>query len=546
VPSLVRYIVPAICIAVFLALATVALDKPGYYYDEVIFVPVSLRVLGHCDVDAAVTRQVGCLPLMQTLGYVGAVKAWLHAPLFAVFGTNVWTVRLPSILFGAAALLVLWSFARRELGAAWATLLTVLLCVDPVLIGHARFDWGPHMLAAFLRVLSLAALWRWLQTGRMHWLVVACGAVVVGFFDKLNFLWVIAAWTGALAVVAPRQAWTRLRDGRPWQPLLAAGTALVIAIGVATLVRRAMELVVPDAGAPFAWGEQAAKIWDLFAATFSGTFVTNWIFGADVIATSAFNVLFLVQCVAAIALLALWRPWTPARRLLAFLTVASVLLLVAIAVTRQVSGTHHLVMMWPLPTLHLVTLLAIVAQHADDAAHLRGRGLRATVATVGAVVVGAVLAWSIAMDLRYVDMFRNDRDFKANFDPAIARLGKRIEALGVDRVISVDWGLHQPLVTLADGAHVADYREWTWRLVDAPDLERPDLRQAVAEHLAGRKVAFVLHGPDYAVFKGVRERLDALLAHDPPCTTKEETVVNAAGKPLYAIVVADYRSCAPH
>lgn len=542
-PALSRYIVPAIAIAVFLALATVALDKPGYYYDEVIFVPVSLRVLGDCGVDAAVTREVGCLPLMQTLGYVGAVKAWLHAPLFAAFGTNVWTVRLPSILLGAMTLLVLWSFVRRELGSAWATLLIVLLCVDPVLIGHARLDWGPHMLAAFLRVLSLVALWRWLQTGRKRWLAIACGALVVGFFDKLNFVWVIGAWLGALAVVAGRPAWGRLRDGRPWQPLIAGVTLAVIVAGAATLLRHAARLdVLGDAGA-LTWSDQVVKVWNLFAATFSGTSVVSWVFGAEQPVTSAFNVLAIVQCVAALFLLAWWRPWTPARRLLAFVTVASLFLVIAIAATRQVGGTHHLVMVWPLPALQLVLLLAIAAQHGETTSRLKGRSGRALLATGGAVVVGAVLAWNIAMDLRYVDTFANDPDYRPLFDPAIAKLGRRLEAIGVDRVISVDWGLHQPLVTLAAREHAANYREWTWRLIDAPDLERPDLRRAVDEHVTGKRVAFVLHPGKNTVFPGARERLDRLLERERPCDTKEETFVNAAGKPLYQIVVADFRGC---
>ena len=544
VPSPFRYAVPALAIAVFLALATVALDKPGYYYDEVIFVPVSLRVLGQCDVDAAVTRAWGCLPLMQTLGYVGAVKAWLHAPLFGLFGANVWTVRLPSILLGAATLFMLWSFVRRELGVAWAALLVILLCLDPVLIGHARLDWGPHMLATFLRVVSLVALWRWLQTGRMHWLALACGALLVGFFDKLNFLWVIGAWLGALALVAGRQAAGRLRDGWPWQPLLAGATAAILAVGAATLVRQAAHLDILGDGSGFSWSAQAVKVWNLFASTFSGTSVVGWIYGSEVPQTGAFNVLAIAQCLIALGLLALWRPWTPARRFLAFITVASVFLVLAIAATPQVAGTHHAVMLWPLPALHLVTLLAIVAQHTDSQTRVKGRGLRAALATTGAVVVGAVLAWNIAMDIRYVDTFRNDRDFRPLFDPAIGTLSAQLEALGVERVISVDWGLHQPLVTLADRAHAAAYREWTWRLIDAHDLERADLRAAVAAHLAGRKVAFVLHSPGFSVFSGARERLDALLAHEHPCTTQEETLVNAAGKPLYTIVIADFRACA--
>lgn len=541
--SLLRYAVPAAFVAVFLALATVALDKPGYYYDEVIFVPVSLRVLGQCDVDAAVTMEVGCLPLMQTLGYVGAVKAWVAAPLIALFGINVWTVRLPPILFAAASLLVLWSFAQRELGRAWAALLLALLAVDPVLISHARLDWGPQMIAAFLRVLSLVALWRWLQTGRTHWLAILCAAFLIGFVDKINFVWVIAAWTAAAALVGGRLALQRMRDGKPVQPAIAAVTATLLLWGIATLVRRAAQLDVLGDAATLSFADQLVKVWDLFAATFSGTSVLNWIFGTDVPVTSAFNVLAIVQCVTAIVLLARWRPWTPARRLLAFLTAASVFLVIAIAATRQVGGTHHLVSIWPLPALHLVTLLAIAAQHAEGVTQQSGRTFRAGVATAGAVVCGALLAWNIAMDLRYVDEWENDRDYRPLFDPAIAKLSSRLETLDVDRVISVDWGLHQPLVTLADRKHAANYREWTWRLIDAPDLERDDLRRAVADHVQGKRVAFVLHASGYTVFAGARARLDALFGRDTPCQRNEETFVNAAGKPLYTIVVADYRNC---
>jgi hypothetical protein len=56
-------------------------------------------------------------------------------------------------------------------------------------------------------------------------------------------------------------------------------------------------------------------------------------------------------------------------------------------------------------------------------------------------------------------------------------------------------------------------------------------------------VAFVLHAPGFTVFEGARRRLDALLAHDKPCATSEEKFVNAAGKPLFTIVLADYRNC---
>jgi Dolichyl-phosphate-mannose-protein mannosyltransferase len=543
VPNFFRVVLPAAMIVGFVLLAAVALDRPGYYYDEVIFVPVALRVLGQCDVDAAVTVQAGCLPLMQTLGYVGAVKAWLHAPIFAAFGINVWTVRLPSLLVAAAALFAVWQFARRELGVAWALLLLALLATDPVLINHARLDWGPQMIAALMRVVALAALWRWLQTGRMFWLAALCIALLVGFFDKLNFLWVIAALGGATALVAPRLVLERLGSGRPWQPVVAGVTGALLLWGGVTLVRSAAKLDIGGDVAALTAAAQFLKVWNLYAATFSGTSVINWVFGTEAVTTSAFNVAALVQLATAVLLLAVWRPWTPARRLLALLTAFIVLLFLAITVTPQVSGTHHLVMLWPLPMLHLVTLLAILSQHVSEPAPGTWRTTRIALATVGASACGVLLAWNIGWNIRNIDTWQNDRDYRPGFDLAISRLDARLDKLGVERVISVDWGLHQQLVTLADRKRSAQYREWTWKLIDAKDLERDDLRQAVAQHLHGRTVAFVLHAPKSTVLDGAKERLDALLARDQPCSRTDETIVNAAGKPLYVIVVADYRTC---
>ncbi len=542
-PNFFRVVLPLALIAGFVLLASAALDRPGYYYDEVIFVPVALRALGQCDVDAAVTIQAGCLPLMQTLGYVGTVKAWLHAPLFAIFGTNVWTVRFPSILIAAAALFVLFQFARRELGTAWALLLLVLLATDPVLVSHARLDWGPQMIATLMRVLALAALWRWLQTGATHWLATLCVALLVGFFDKLNFAWVIVALAGAAVLVAPRTVLARLRGGRPWQPLLLVATGTVLLWGLVTLVRRAAKLDIAGDADTLTLTAQFLKVWHLYAATFSGTSVINWVFGTEAVVTTAFNWLVLAQLAAAFLLLAAWRPWTPARQMLAFLTAFIVLLFMAIVATRQVNGTHHLVMLWPLPTLHLVTLLAILSQHVEAPAPGTWRATRIVFATAGAVVCGTLLAWNIGWDHRNLDTWNNDRDYQPAFDSGIARVAKRLDALGVERVISVDWGLHQQLVTLADRKRAGEFREWTWRLVDAPDLERDDLRNAVAEHVTGRRVAFVVHGAKYEVFRGARDRLDALLARDIPCAKSEETVTNAAGRPLYTIIVADYKTC---
>jgi hypothetical protein len=196
--------------------------SPGYYYDEVIFVPVSLRVLGQCDVDAAVTKQVAeCFPLMQTLGYVGAVKAWVHAPLFGVFGINrLDRAAAVGLAHGAHDLFsrhVRSGAARHRMGVVAARVARHGSRASSI---HARLDWGPQVIAAFMRVLALIALWRWLTTGTKRWLLILCAAFLLGFIDKLNFMWVIGAWIAAASIVCGRLALLRLRAGRPWQPLI--------------------------------------------------------------------------------------------------------------------------------------------------------------------------------------------------------------------------------------------------------------------------------------------------------------------------------------
>lgn len=540
--TILRLLLPVTLIAVFIGLATVELARPGFQHAEVSFVPVALRALGQCDVDAAVTLAWGCLPIMQSPSYVGAVKAWLHAPLFAAFGVDVWTVRLPSILLAAASLGLLWTFLRRELGSAWALLALAMLATDPVLISHARIDWGPAMIATLMRVLALVALWYWLHSGRTRWLLLLCAAFLVGFVDKLNFLWVVAAFSGAALLISGRLVFERLRVGAPWQPLIAGITTLLLGWGVATLVRHAvMQNTTGDVQAldPL---NQFARVWALYAATFSGTSVMHWVFGLDVPVTAAFNVLALVQIALAAYLLAVWRPWSPARRLLAFLTAALVLLFVAIVATPQVGGTHHLIMLWPLPTLQLVALLAIVSQRPSDRPGSRRPGHRATVATIGAIVCGTQLAWNVGIDLRYVDFWRYDTDYRAEFDTAIGKLAHRVEELGVDRVVSIDAELHAPLVASVPRARAARFRDWSAPVADGSPRGREQLGRMVGDHLAGRTAAFVLFAPATKPSALTRARFDALLRRHALCVRSEESVAGTGGWPLYIVVVADDRA----
>ncbi len=56
-------VVAVVALAYFTLMALYRIHLPGLYYDEAIFVPVSLRTLGECNLDAAVGHSLGCFPV---------------------------------------------------------------------------------------------------------------------------------------------------------------------------------------------------------------------------------------------------------------------------------------------------------------------------------------------------------------------------------------------------------------------------------------------------------------------------------------------------
>ena len=65
------------------------------------------------------------VPIMQ-MTYLGSLKTWLYALVFDVFGTGVYSLRVPTILLSAGAIL-LWTFWLRQVGGRTIAAVFVLL-----------------------------------------------------------------------------------------------------------------------------------------------------------------------------------------------------------------------------------------------------------------------------------------------------------------------------------------------------------------------------------------------------------------------------------
>jgi len=63
--------------------------SPGLYYDELLFVPAAMG--RHEAFQMPYRRWLG-LPIM-IFPYIGALKAWIYAPIFRLFGVSALTIR---------------------------------------------------------------------------------------------------------------------------------------------------------------------------------------------------------------------------------------------------------------------------------------------------------------------------------------------------------------------------------------------------------------------------------------------------------------------
>jgi uncharacterized membrane protein len=146
--------------------------------------------------------------------YIGSLKSYLYIPILALLDVSVATIRLPVVLISAVTLVVGFAVLRRFLPRWTAVLALGLMATDPAFLFTTTLDFGPVVLMLLIKLASLLLLARFLRapsTGRL----LAVGAMLlIGVWDKLNFLWFAAALIAAVGVVYRRRWWPWLRAHR--------------------------------------------------------------------------------------------------------------------------------------------------------------------------------------------------------------------------------------------------------------------------------------------------------------------------------------------
>jgi hypothetical protein len=238
-----RFFYPLLAVALvaYLSLACYRLWAIPLGYDELLFCNAALDGI---DPDLFNFVKVGNVPVLL-MDYIGALKAWLYWPIFKLFGVSVWSIRLPVVLLTAGGLWWLAGVVRREWGAAMAVLVAFLLALDASFVHYTRFDTGPNAIELFLKIATVAGWLRFVATGRVRYVVGVGGALLLGLFNKLNFVWYINAFYAGLAVGYGRWLFDWVGQQRRTEPKAAfKGWGVLFVLGLTYLLTVTYLLVI--------------------------------------------------------------------------------------------------------------------------------------------------------------------------------------------------------------------------------------------------------------------------------------------------------------
>jgi len=435
-----RYLPNALAIAaacVFVLVASYRIDLPGLYMDEVDFVNAAR---GGPD-NTMIYMRLGSVPLL-IMPYLGALKAWVYAPVFWLFGVSAVTIRLPAILIAALTLLIFFQLMQSRVGSFWAIIATWLMAVDPANLFTSRLDWGPTVLMHFFEAALLALWFSYRDMPKLWKLVLICICAGLGFFDKFNFIWLILAFILGIALCYPdslKNLWVSCST------FARAVVGIVLLLGLGATLFLILPVLHLHAASPPPMNLK----WNQLLSTFSGAAVAYLIFKSDtwIISFVPFW-LIVTDCYLALAWLLFLGQNAEARenrRNGFFLLLISFLVCLQIVITPQAGGPHHYSMIFPLP------LLAFVFLAQPLYSQLATKNLRRFAAVLLVSAAACVSVVNLQNLSGFVSRLRTDSHYDPLWSPQIYSLSHYINEQGfeVKSVIYVDWGLHNQLHALA-------------------------------------------------------------------------------------------------
>jgi hypothetical protein len=424
----------------FTFLAAYRIQLPGLYYDEVAFVNAAQ---GAPD-NTFIYRKLGSVPVL-IFPYMGALKAWIYAPVFHFTGVSPLTIRLPAILLAALTLLIFYRAMRDSVGHAWAAIAVWIMAVDPANLFPSRLDWGCTVLMHFFQALILALWFSYRKKPQLWKPIIIFACFGLGFFNYFDFVWLLLAFAVGIALCYPGSLvtlWNSLPRFAGWLAIV------LILIGCGAVAYLVLPLFYHYPPTKVHTAGLGVK-WAALIGTLSGQAVAGFIFGNanGIIPYVPFWLIVADSCLALVCLLS---PTSDSgarenRKNGFFCLLIGLLIFIQIAITPQAGGPHHYSMIFPFPLLAFA-FFAKSLYSGIATKHLQQ--LTAVALGSAAICIFVVNGHNTAA---YLSHFRTNLRYNPRWSPEIYSLSEYINEHGFEakRIISADWGLHDQLHALA-------------------------------------------------------------------------------------------------
>jgi hypothetical protein len=361
-----------------------------------------------------------------------------------------------------------------------------------------RVDLGPVALMLFLKALCLVLLFKWLDgPQKICWPVF--GVCILGFFDKFNFIWFIAALAFATPAIYGAEIFRKLRTV-PVRVLIATAIMLT-AVGLIVL-RVVYPLLQTPHGPPPSSG-RFSQIWALYESMCTGGAIAylwfksppevpSWMGWGVLLVTASFMLPTLVSY----SLGATPNKNVDARALkfcLWSLFMFGIIFL-EIVLTPQAGGPHHMIMLFPFDLLAAFSAAFLLANSFS-------RIYRPVVFLEGCVLI----IW-VASNLKSFEMhfskFRDASSFRGRWSPRVETLVNYLDekAKDVDSIYITDWGIGFQLTALCRPDVRRKVKD-SWGAFVGWSADTPDAAVETARLFPpGTKSLYVSFVPEEAVF----------------------------------------------
>jgi 4-amino-4-deoxy-L-arabinose transferase-like glycosyltransferase len=427
------------------------------------------------------------IPLML-MSYMGALKAWFYIALFAIVKPGAGSLRTPTILAGAAAILLFFLLLDRTVGRRAAWIGALLLATDSMFVILEAIDYGPNALHFVLKLGAMLLLVRFHREGSIWALATGFFLIGLGLWDKAIFAWALFGVSLATLLVFPRDVWRHL-------------TIRNLAIAAASMIVGALPLVAYNISRPFVTFKANQGMTNdpfehkrvLLERTLDGSVLFGFFTSlqpsphpgeantrlekaSQAVSEAAHltrNYTIWAVCISCLGLFA-----RASRKPVLFGLLACAGTWLPMVLTAGAGGAaHHVILLGP---FHFLTIAATLA-----AVPWRWVAIAAT-------LILCVVSLTVTNEY-YWEMLHNGPDIR--WTDAVYPLERRLETLRSPNIYIVDWGIIETVNLLSDNSMPVSAPNWS-------DAE--SLRKIVSDPRA----AFVAHTVRYAYFPQQRALLE--------------------------------------